>query len=311
MPCFHPLKGYWSKDRNPSGKRSLTFNAREGFTDKKIDIPCGRCIGCRLERSRQWAIRCIHEASLYDDNSFITLTYSPEKTPSDGSLKVEDFQNFMKRLRKSIYPDKVRFFHCGEYGEKGDRPHYHAILFNKAFKDREVWKKTPTGVVYRSKELEKLWTDGFSSVGDVTFESAAYVARYIMKKRLGGDTSAHYEGVDLYTGEITQRKPEYITMSRRPGVGKGWFDKWKGDAFPSDFIIVREKKSRPPKYYAKQLEAEDPRTFAKVKAKRKVRAEKKADDNTHERLLVKEWIQYDKIKNITRSYENGVDNEDV
>ena len=137
MPCFHPLEGYWSKDRNPSGKRSLTFNAREAFTDKKIDVPCGRCVGCRLERSRQWAIRCVHEASLYDNNCFITLTYDSDHVPSDGSLRVEDFQNFMKRLRKSVAPRRVRFFHCGEYGERGDRPHYHAILFNLDFDDRE------------------------------------------------------------------------------------------------------------------------------------------------------------------------------
>src|SRR4051794_29862641 len=100
MPCFRPLKGYRARVTNPdTGKRSIVFNARKGFNDLPVDLPCGQCIGCRLERSRQWAIRCSHEAKLHEENCFITLTYAPEHLPPGGTLVVKDFQDFMKRLR--------------------------------------------------------------------------------------------------------------------------------------------------------------------------------------------------------------------
>lgn len=311
MACYHPLKGYRSKDRNPSGKRSLVFDSKQGYGDLPIEVPCGQCIGCRLERSRQWALRCVHEASLYEDNCFLTLTYRPDAIPSDGSLHVEDHQLFMKRLRKEFSPRRIRFFHCGEYGEKGDRPHYHTCLFNFDFKDKEPWKRAGGNDYYTSKTLERLWPHGFSTVGSLTFESAAYVARYITKKHLGKGAEQHYESVDLYTGEIIQRKPEYITMSRRPGIGKGWYEKFKGDAYPSDFLIVRGKKMRPPKFYDYQLEAEDPEEFARVRAKRQLGKEAQADENIPERLRVKEWIKYDAMAKISRTYESEVDYEDV
>ena len=129
MPCYTPLKGWRSQERTESGKRAITFRLREGYADMPVDVPCGQCIGCRLERSRQWAVRCMHEASLYENNCFITLTYNEDHIPSDGSLKKDHFQKFMKRLRKK-FGAGIRFFHCGEYGAELSRPHYHAILFN-------------------------------------------------------------------------------------------------------------------------------------------------------------------------------------
>ena len=119
MACFHPVIGFRAKYPNPdSGRTPLVFSARDAADpDDPLKIPCGRCIGCRLERSRQWAIRCVHEASLYERNCFITLTFSPEHFPKDRSLNKRDFQLFIKRLRKKFGPG-VRYFHCGEYGEQ-------------------------------------------------------------------------------------------------------------------------------------------------------------------------------------------------
>ena len=151
-------------------------------------VPCGQCIGCRLERSRQWAIRCVHEASLHTDNCFITLTYSPDCLPSDGSLNHDDFQKFFKRLRKHIAPKKIRYYMCGEYGEdlqqpsKLGRPHFHACLFGLDFDDKQLYIVRDDVKLYTSATLEKIWGKGFVTIGDVTFESAAYVARYIAKK---------------------------------------------------------------------------------------------------------------------------------
>lgn len=302
MPCYHPLKGWRSKTANPSGKRNIVFNLNQGYVDQTVEVPCGQCIGCRLERSRQWAIRCSHEASLYKHNEFITLTYAPAFLPENGTLVLEDFQKFMKRLRKK-FGAGVRFFHCGEYGEKFQRPHYHACLFNIQFKDRYPWKVVNGVTYFRSPTLEELWPYGQSMTGDVTFESAAYVARYITKKITGDRALHHYNDINTETGEILrERKPEYTTMSRRPGIGKAWLEKYQDDIYPDDFVLMRGKKLKPPKYYDTQFELIYPEDFAKVKYQRKLSGAE-SPDNTRDRLDVREEIQYLKKDLLIRGYE--------
>lgn len=129
-----------------------------------------------------WAVRIVHEAQMWPQNSFITLTYRPEDLPQGGSLNVEHYQLFMKKLRARNTGHKIRFFHCGEYGEKLSRPHYHAILFNYDFPDKKVFSEKNGNTIYTSELLEDIWGKGFCTIGDVTFQSAAYVARYVMKK---------------------------------------------------------------------------------------------------------------------------------
>jgi len=224
VPCYSPLTGYRSRVTGASGKRQIVFKSSEGYLDQPVEVPCGRCIGCRLEYSRQWAVRCVHEASLYDENSFLTLTYSPENLPSNGSLVKRDLQLFFKRLRKSLPEKKIRYFACGEYGDRNGRPHYHVCLFNHNFRDRYLYTVRDGVALYRSESLERLWPAGFSTIGDVTFESAAYVARYTMKKFKGDEDEKkkHYEICDSETGEIHDLLPEFAIMSRRPGIGSGW-----------------------------------------------------------------------------------------
>lgn len=149
-----------------------------------LSLPCGQCIGCRLEYSRQWAIRCMHESTLHDQSCFITLTYSDDNLPEHGTLILRDFQLFMKRLRFEFSNVKIRFYHCGEYGEKFGRPHYHALLFGIDFEaDRTLYSQSKQGSkLYVSDTLNKLWNKGFATIGNITFESAAYVARYVVKK---------------------------------------------------------------------------------------------------------------------------------
>jgi len=305
MACYHPLKGYRSKDRNSSGKRSIVFNKAQAYSDLEIEVPCGQCIGCRLERSRQWAIRCMHESQMHEENSYLTLTYAPENLPRFGSLNKKDFQDFMKRTRKHFAGRKIRYFHCGEYGENGERPHYHACLFGLDFSDKEEHKKTPQGdTLFTSKTLDSLWQKGHSTIGNVTFESAAYVARYITKKITGPRAELHYNHIDQETGEVlAEHLPEYVTMSRRPGIGIPWYEKYKSDCFPSDFVVVRGKKMKIPRAYATMLETSDPKEFRKLKAERKVAAEEHSDDNTHERLVIKEEIQYLKLEQLKRKFE--------
>jgi hypothetical protein len=306
MPCFHPVTAWRSKDVNPdTGKRPMVFNPKMAYqADAPEKLPCGQCVGCRLERSRQWAIRCMHEAQMHEQNCFITLTFSPEaleQRENMWSLDVRDWQLFMKKLRKK-YGSGIRFYHCGEYGEKNRRPHYHACIFGFDFPDKELWKVTPTGHrLYISRSLEELWPYGFSTIGDVTFESAAYVARYIMKKINGDKADEHYEWIDDETGEVSPLRPEYTTMSRRPGIGRTWCDRYIDDVYPHDFVVVNGVKMRPPKYYDGVLATVRPYEFDEVKENRLINAEKHVDNNTTDRLKVREQVQLAKLSLLPRN----------
>jgi hypothetical protein len=234
-------------------------------------------------------MRCVHEASLYEENCFVTLTY--EKMPHGESLDKTEFQRFMKRLRKAVGP--VRFYHCGEYGDQGGRPHYHALLFGYDFPDKVLHSEKGGNKLYTSELLGKLWPLGFSLIGAVTFESAAYVARYIMKKINGDSADEHYQG----------RQPEYTTMSRRPGIGKQWYDKFKNDVFPSDEVIVRGVQTKPPRFYENILDKNDPVMYASVKAERKLKGLRASSDNDSFRLRVKEECASSKMKLLVRPLE--------
>lgn len=301
MTCYKPLEGYRSRTLNASGKRSIVFNVKDGYIDLPVQVPCGQCIGCRLERSRQWAIRCVHEASLHEDNIFLTLTYSPENLPPGGTLVKKHFQDFMKRLRHHAGKRKLRFFHCGEYGSENFRPHYHAIVFGYDFDDKILWKDSEAGKLYISESLNRLWPYGFSTIGGVTFESAAYVARYVLKKVTGEKAERHYQSVEADTGEISKILPEYVTMSRRPGIATDWYKKYASDCYPDDFIVLRGQKLRPPKFYDKLLEKEDPEQHKKTKASRVRAAIEQAHELTYDRLAVKEKVKELTIKQLKRT----------
>ena len=257
------------------------FPVTIGYSDLEVQVPCGRCIGCRLERSRKWAMRCVHEASMHKDNCFITLTYDDFHLDPSGSLNVEDYQLFMKRLRKH-FGSGVRFFHCGEYGELYGRPHHHAILFNCDFYDKElIFHNVKTGFnLYSSNLLGTLWPFGLHSIGNVSFESCAYVARYIMKKVTGDLADSHYETVDLSTGEVSARVPEFNRMSLKPGIGADWIKRYNKDVYPRDVVIARGHESKPPRYYDKFLQRFDADKLEDVKFSRYHRAQLNVEDSS-------------------------------
>jgi len=316
MTCYRPLTGFYSKERSESGKRKIVFNINDSLTDRgSIRIPCGQCVGCRLEYSRQWAIRCVHEAAQFEKNCFITLTYDDKNLPKDGSLNKRHYQLFMKRLRKLyeghdyvfavdpktleeklIFP--IRFYHCGEYGEKYGRPHYHACLFNFDFEDKVLFKNGQNKL-YTSKSLSELWPHGFATIGDVTFDSAAYVARYIMKKIKGKDADAAYTRKKYDAeGNVTEEykiQPEYTTMSRKPGIGKFWYDVYSDEVYPDDFVVIRGKEVRPPKYYDGMYEIDNPECYSNVRAERKFLQRNNIDNSTDRQLDVKEKVKTSKI----------------
>jgi hypothetical protein len=298
MACFHPLQAYQCADG------SIIFSERKGDVVRSLSLPCGQCRGCRLERSRQWAVRCMHEASLHEQNCFITLTYDNDHCPSDRSLNYGDFQRFMKRFRKRFKDFTIRFYMAGEYGEKFERPHFHACIFGFNFPDLTLWKRTPSGaLIYRSKSLEDLWPFGYSSIGDVTFESAAYVARYVMKKRTGKCVGDHYETTDMETGEIKERVPEFNRMSLKPGIGYGFYEKFTSDIYPHDYVVINGRETRPPKFYDKKFADDYPEAFESLQFQRFVDAVDRFDDNTDERLCVKEQVLEAKFSRLKRHIE--------
>lgn len=303
MTCFRPLEGYRSRTVNQNGKRPIVFKLVDALNDRPVKVPCGQCIGCRLEKSRQWAMRCMHEASLYEDNCFLTLTYDDEHLPKDLSLDVREFQLFMKRFRFECGAG-IRFFHCGEYGERYGRPHYHAIIFNYDFPDKVLFKRSNGFALYTSDILSRLWSNGYAVIGDVTFDSAAYVARYVMKKVTGEASDEHYKVI--VDGQEFNKRPEYTTMSRRPGIGKGWFDKYWRDVYRGDFVVVDGVKMLPPKFYDSQFEAIDPTVFGRIKRRRVVAADKVRSNNTSGRHRVRETVKASRISLLKRSLDAEV-----
>lgn len=298
MTCYSPLKGWRSRELTEKGKRKVVFNLKQAYSDLKVDVPCGQCIGCRLEYSRQWAVRCVHEASLHDDNCFVTLTYRDDCLPSGSSLLKRDVQLFMKRLRKAYKACRIRFFCCGEYGERLQRPHYHLILFGFDFTDKVLFTVRNGVRLYRSASLELLWSHGFSTIGQVSFESASYVARYCVKKVTGRQRYAHYSG----------RQPEFSLMSRRPGIAREWIERFHDDVYPHDYLVIRKGvKCKPVRYYDDVYDSIDDSVMFKVRAKRKRDAVvlSKSVDATPERMRVRERVKCAKVKSLVRVLHNS------
>lgn len=309
-----------------------------------IEIPCGKCIECRLKYSRSWADRCLLEAQQYKHNYFVTLTYNDDHlVMRDGvntvtgertkaaTLVKEDLQNFNKRLRRQYEyyghdteNDKIRFYGCGEYGSstKTHRPHFHVIYFNldldnpcpndPELNDKmklQFYQRSPQGFnYYRSPFLEKLWSDknkkqiGFVLVADVTWESCAYTARYVMKK-VNGDMSIIYENLNIL--------PEFVLMSRNPGIARDFYEKNKEKIFSLDYVSIPTpsggKRIYPSRYYEKLFDVENPEFMAEYKDKRikylqeKEKGMKTVTDLDYlSRLQVEEDAKADKIKALKR-----------
>ncbi|AJK28232.1 putative replication initiation protein [Eel River basin pequenovirus] len=326
MPCYSPLKGY--KDEETGGLKFRRDNTKE-----TMDVACGQCIGCRLDRSRMWAMRMVHEASLHEStngSSFVTLTYRDKKVateeqrkngwhiPDDWSLRKEDVQKFLKRLRKALPKEqKIKYYHCGEYGSvckhgfdltrqecplcNLGRPHYHICLFNCSFSDLEAYAVQNGTTRYTSPALEETWKHGFVDVGDLTMQSAGYVARYVLKKITGKQAEDHYQAINP-DGEVIALEPEYATMSN--GLGKGWYEKYSSDVFPSDEVPVPTvgviKKA--PRYYEQMYKESDPVGWELMKAKRVNYRRENEKEYAPERLLAKYKIK----KRATETLKRGM-----
>lgn len=368
MTCFNPIQGFDSAILTRTGKRGFTQNKDQAHRVKGVlqrrTVPCRKCEGCRYDYTREWAVRIMHEAQCNFDGvglncSFITLTYNDDFIPSYGSLDYfGDWSNhggnwtdFLKRFRLAISPLKIRFFMIGEYGDINLRPHYHAIIFGYDFPDKYPFCDRNGNVIYRSPLLESLWTVprgkplagvslGYSSVGEVSFASAAYVAGYSQKKLIGQE----YDGFDeiiTEDGEVLFRpspskryvRPcpingsvvvsrERSLMSRRGGgIGKDWFDRFAltdmytsytlnipSDISDSNVVIYKDSVHtnngfivRPPKYYDKLLERVNPELLENIKKSRQDHMSANAANFTPDILRQRRECLLAKLSNKKRS----------
>jgi len=251
----------------------LEVNMRPG--EKKI--PCGKCIGCRLQYSKDWAMRCMLEAKYWEHNQFVTLTYDPECVPVSSSTGIQsllpnDLTKFEKDLRRyykyHFNHDNIRLYACGEYGSILGRPHFHLILFNLPVPDKRLYSDYRGHKRYTSEIILKIWKKGFTLVEDVTFESCAYVARYILKKQTG-------KGAVIYEQE--DKVPEFTRCSRRPGIAANYYYDHKEEIYYADEIILKVKDTakalKPAKYYDRKYDIEQPEKLAAIKELRRIGAE--------------------------------------
>lgn len=294
MPCLFPLMAYQPSKLHPQHpqyiadrlqpkiilklKSEVTLSAsdlqaardraRLDFYPAYLELPCGSCIQCRLSQSRNWAVRCQHELQMHDGvGIFLTLTYAPENLPAFGSLDKTVVPYFIAELRRWTGAS-LKYFHCGEYGDKLSRPHYHVLIFG--WRPSDDVKQVRRGLypLYSSPTIEALWPYGFCPFGDLTFESAAYTARYATKKVTGEKAQEHYERVDPESGEVFYLQPEYATMSNRGGIGRSWIEKYFDEVYPSDSVLINGHLVQPPRFYDKVLKQRDPVLFESVKLNR-------------------------------------------
>lgn len=344
MPCYHPLKafpvGITDKgktaykvtsykvdhlEKNKNGTWVKCFDsfpaANFGLIRSFIEVPCGQCVGCRLERSRAWADRCMMELKYHRSSYFITLTYDDLNVPLNDyadtdtgvlhksqTLVKKDFQLFIKRLRKNYkYDNKLRYFACGEYGDHTARPHYHAIIFGLELDDLQLFSESSLGYsYYNSPFLDDCWQHkGHVVIAPVTWETCAYTARYVMKK-LNGQAASVYTDFNI--------EPEFVLMSRRPGIARQYFLDHP-DCLEFDKISISTddggKTFKPPRYFEKIEEELHPTTPLPFYEKLNSESQKIADSIRNAKLastsqdyldylLVEENNKLSQIKSLER-----------
>ncbi len=277
MACYHPISVGVPKPA-----------LRKGGPKRWVEqtVPCGNCLGCRANQARDWSIRILHESQIHLYSWFLTLTYSDENIPENGSLYPEDLRGFFKTLRKQHEPEKLSYFACGEYGGETSRPHYHSVLFNHPLLDRIPHSRSSSTPLWRSKTLESAWPYGHSEFSTVTPGSASYVAGYVRKKIGKKAHPNDYNRVNEETGEIVEIRPEFSRMSLRPAIGKRWIEKYWSEVYPKDFVVREGKEYPPPRYYDKWMDLNHPKMMADVRYER----DKKATYLAPEKLEAKEKI---------------------
>ena len=304
---YHPLKA-WEHvhKKTPNGKAVIGWmkepKPSEKWDWKAINLPCGQCIGCRMDNAQDWAVRCVLESKSWEHNYFVTLTYAPEHIHYNPVVDLEtgeisevqtlwkpDYTKYMKDLRshhKYHYNhDGIRFYMCGEYGEKTKRPHYHRLLFNMPLDDlKPYFINKNHQQIYTSNYLQNIWGKGIVTVGEISYESRAYTARYILKKQ-------HIN--DLEPGKVQ----EFTNMSRNPGIGKYYYDTHKNSMYKNDEVTIRKAlgkaiNTKPPEYFDRLFDQENEERMSEIKKKRRIGAQDaRAREQLHTTLSPDEYLK--------------------
>lgn len=293
MTCFHPRTIWiknskpidfpkWTEDRQHSHNKPKMTLPHDDWNYIEMQVPCNTCLGCKLDHASMWGTRCAIEAKQWENCCFVTLTYNNEHY--NGGLHKKDLQDFLKRLRyheegiqwwENINTSKtekpIRYFACGEYGTHNTkRGHFHLAIFNWKPDDLKFYKQNKHGdFLYKSKKLMDIWGKGFVVIGDLTYKSANYIARYTMKKAgLNPKPRLWRWGKDhkrKFYKPKTKREPEFIVMSRGVGIGRTWWEENKEFCKKWGHInlcIDGKVEHKPlPRYFKKLWEAEDWETY--------------------------------------------------
>lgn len=294
-------------------------------------IPCGKCIQCRIAYSREWANRCMNELETSKNAAFLTLTYdtahlvfNPYVDPDTGSISTRPclwpahLRDFIKRLRSwcdyHCPGSRQRFFACGEYGDDSSRPHYHAIIYDlppQFFEDSHVYDdRNPEAKLFTCAALDDLWPHGQAVFGDVNWSTCAYVARYMIKKRKGKDAERQRTAQAQFFPDDPWPE-EFIRMSRMPGIGRDFYERKKDTIYSTDEVFVRVNNGiqgvRPAKYYDRLYDVENPERIQELRKQRKRIAEqisistlRKTDLNEIELLAKKEEIKREQVSRLPR-----------
>ena len=313
MPCTEPMKA-WVHGTHESGKDKYVFRQpRDADASDYHLLPCGKCLSCQIDKSKEWATRGFHESQCHTENSFLTLTYDDKHLPENGSLDKQDLTKFIKRLRRKIEPLKIKFLAAGEYGkpENTHRPHYHICIFGFMPLDKKYLFTNKHGdPVYTSEFISKIWKKGHITVAQVNYRTVAYTARYTVKKIVTKeDRTQEKFWIDPETGEtnydpVAYKKgllmagkiPEFITMSN--GIGKEWHDKYEKDTH-KDYVHVNYAKHKIPRYYDKLMDTKDPDRLEAIKEKRIIAAQENV--KTRAQLKSEDIIMKNNIKRLDRN----------
>lgn len=245
----------------------------------------------------------MHEAQLHEFNCFLTLTYDQDKVPTNYGLDLGHAQGFIKRLRRHAdYHHKglkLRFYLAGEYGDEFGRPHYHAAIFGYDFPDQTLFKKNHLNQpIYESEILTNLWSHGHASTAALNYQSAAYIARYCVKKIGGPKADEHYHRLSPIDGQFYNVRPEFAVMSRRPGIGSSWLERFKSDVFPSGYIVVNGRPQAPPRFYVNKLTEEEQNALRRQSKRRALKHKK---EQTEARRYVRKVVRDARIANLKRN----------
>lgn len=328
MACTYPILAYEViGETTKRGKSVIVFKRPDDKPHRLIELPCGQCLMCRIEKAKQWQKRIIAESKMHENNYFVTLTYDDESLQTNDCLKIQidmdtgeileqkietkpilvkkDVTDFKKRLLEHFREKGhtgIRFYYCGEYGSTTDRPHYHIIFFNLPLDDLQFYKLNKQGQpMFNSKLLTEKWGMGHVVIGSLTYESAGYVARYVLKKQQSGT---------IYDG----RPKEFTEMSRRPGIGHSYYEKYKDSIYNYDAMLIPKEFensfwSKPPKYFDDMYSEEENERMYDIKLQRRKKAQNTRDIRAYnkattlsdyEQRLLEERAVARKMVNLTR-----------